>query len=140
MRPAHELLPNAVRNKGILQGARAWKVLENWDEVVGPILAEKCWPERFEKGTVYIAVIGAAWVQELRLQQEIFLKRLQSFSPDPNLIQGLRFSDRAGTEKPTPGNPVKKESSPPQERVLSLAEINELAKKRIELRDTKDHG
>lgn len=74
--------------------ARAHAVLRHWDEIVGEQLALKSRPDRYGKGTVWVAVTGSAWAQELRLRKETILSRLRERSGDANLFTDIRFGVR----------------------------------------------
>lgn len=94
MRRIAKVLKEALPQQEALRQARASRTLKRWPEVVGKMLSEKSWPDRFEKGTVYVAVSGSAWAQELRMKHSAILKRLAELSEEPGLFQDLRFGVR----------------------------------------------
>ena len=73
MRRIDRLLGDSLEQKEIVRAAEAWQGLNRWPEVVGEALSERSWPDRFEQGTVYVAVTGSAWAQELRMQKPTIL-------------------------------------------------------------------
>jgi predicted nucleic acid-binding Zn ribbon protein len=89
-----DLLPAALSQSGVLRAARAQIVMKNWTEAVGPVLADKTTPDRFESGTVWVSAKGSAWAQELRLHQETVLARLNEMSGERGLFKELRVGVR----------------------------------------------
>jgi len=94
MTPIRKLLNNAIDSQEVHRAARAMHILRSWAEIVGPILAEKSHPDRFDRGIVFIAVSGSSWAQELRLRQEDILNRLKSASGEKDLFKSLKFGVR----------------------------------------------
>jgi len=118
MKPLGQIIPKAVERDVVL-AAKATEVLKRWEEVVGVGLATRSWPDRFEKGTVWVAVTGSAWAQELRLKKELILGRLNEMAPE-----GVRFLDvRFGVRKLPSRPPVEVVSEPEvSEEELSIRE------------------
>ena len=79
----------------LLRVARAQAALRQWDLVVGDHLASRSWPDRFERGTVWVAVEGSAWAQELRMRKDQILYRLAEISGEPDLFRQIRFGVRS---------------------------------------------
>lgn len=88
------LLGDAIKRREVLRAARAQKVLRDWPEIVGPLLAVRSHPDRFDKGTVWVSVTGSAWAQELRMREPDILKRIAERTGDPHLVVSLRFGVR----------------------------------------------
>ena len=96
-----EFLAKAVPMPDLLRVARAQSALRQWDAVVGQHLASRSWPDRFERGTVWVAVEGSAWAQELRMRKDQILRRLAEISGEPDLFRQVRFGVRT-LPKPEP--------------------------------------
>lgn len=94
MKRLDQVLFQSLEQKEIVRTAKAWQALRRWPEVVGESLAQKSWPDRYERGTVYVAVTGSAWAQELRMQRELILERLGSMLRDRGLFAEVRFGVR----------------------------------------------
>lgn len=95
MKRIDRLLHSAIEQQEVLRSARAWLVLKRWSEVVGPSLATKSAPDRYDHGTVFVAVVGSVWAVELRMRKDEILARLRSISGEPSLFHRLRFGVRS---------------------------------------------
>ena len=123
MRRVRQVLPSALENSEVLRAARAQAAMRRWPEVVGVMLAERSHPDRFGRGTVWVAVEGSAWAQELRMMKDLILVRLNEVAGERNLFTDVRFGVRALPPKPK----LEEESiveTPKQElRELTIKEI-----------------
>lgn len=123
MRKVRHVLEFAIDKREVLRAARAWRALRQWDEAVGPALAQKSCPDRYEHGTVFVAVEGSTWAMELRMRKDEILARLRSISDEPTLFDKLRFGVRP-FEKPVEAEaPVPITVKAPE--VRSIREIGE---------------
>lgn len=93
MKRVADLLGKAVEQKEVLRAARAQAILRRWVSVVGEVLATKATPERFERGTLWVAAAGSAWAQEIALRKELILDRLNDLA-DERLFEDLRVGTR----------------------------------------------
>jgi predicted nucleic acid-binding Zn ribbon protein len=125
MRRIGNLLPKAIE-KEVLQIAKAQGILKHWDEIVGPGLAERSWPDRYERSIVWVAVAGSAWAQELRLRKEMILGRLRERSRDPEMFLDVRFGVR---KLPVKEEPVQQEAPLTPDRTAMT--IREIAQERM---------
>ncbi|GEM_PF-613386 len=107
MRHVGRVLPRAVDNAEVLRAARAASALRRWDEAVGPILAEKSVPDRYDKGTVWVATQGSAWAQELRLMKPLILERLEAMGGERGMFLDVRF----GVRPPRPNEELRPEAT-----------------------------
>ena len=94
MNPIQNLLNSTVMPPEVLRAARAISTMKKWELVVGKEMAVRCWPERYDHGTVWVAVVGSAWAQELRMQKDEILNRLNTLAGEPGLFVALRFGVR----------------------------------------------
>lgn len=99
MKRIEDWLPKAVEQKSLLKAARAQKVFERWPEVVGDLMASKCVPDQFDHGILWVTASGSAWAQELRLNQEVILERLNNLAGE-RLFTGIRVSNQRRREDP----------------------------------------
>lgn len=94
MRHVGRVLPRAVENAEVLRAARAATVLRRWEEIVGALLATKSVPDRYDKGTVWVATQGSAWAQELRLMKPQILERMEGMAGERGMFIDVRFGVR----------------------------------------------
>ncbi len=132
MRRIRQILPAAMESPEVLRVGRALAVLKRWNEVVGEPLAERSWPDRYTNGTVWVAVEGAAWANELRMMKEQILIRLKEISGEPTLFVNIRFGQRKLPPRPEPAYEPTPEPELKGSTELSIREIAErrLAKMR----------
>lgn len=127
MKPLQYLVADALDQKEVLRIAKAQRILRQWDSIVGPVLAARCRPERFEQGTVWVAVEGSAWAQELRMLESQILDKLGAAARDHQLFQRIRFGIRPLPEPPEPD--VKRKIV--QQPELAGMTIQEIAERRL---------
>lgn len=124
MKKLGAMIPEAVGRDEVLRVARAQRALRNWAEIVGPELARRSQPDRFERGTVWVAVTGSAWAQELRMIKDRILDRLREASGEKDLFKDVRFGVRPivqGAEEVEP----ERATAPKPASEMSIREIAE---------------
>lgn len=94
MRRIQFLIADSIGRDEVARTARAQIVFRKWDEIVGADMAERSYPDRYTKGTVWVAVNGSAWAQELRMMKDVILSRLREASGEPDLFREIRFGVR----------------------------------------------
>lgn len=135
MRRLLSVLPDAVGRKEVLRAARAQKALREWPQAVGSLLSTKSVPERYDKGTVWVAVEGSAWAQELRMLTPVILAKLSEIAGDPYLFKELRFGVRPLKKKA--GDADGQRSRFPRRPDLERLSIREIADRRLALMEKK---
>lgn len=129
MKKVGQMLPAAIGREEVLRAARAYKVLKNWPKIVGEAMAARSVPDRFDRGTVWVAVEGSAWAQELRMQKDHILSKLADYSGEPGLFENIRFGVRPiRAADPKPETETK--SVRPADRESDLS-IREMAQRRL---------
>jgi len=88
------LIAESIGRDEVARTARAQLVFRRWSEIVGADLAERSYPDRYTKGTVWVAVTGSAWAQELRMLKDVILRRLAEASGEKDLFKDVRFGVR----------------------------------------------
>lgn len=123
-----QVLPGAMGNDEVLRVARAQAAMRRWPEVVGVMLAGKSHPDRYGRGTVWVAVEGSAWAQELRMMKDKILRRLDEVAGEPGLFTDVRFGVR-----PLPAKPLPEATATELEEEKSIKEltIREIAERRL---------
>ena len=125
MRKVRDMLHSALENDEVLRAARAQASLRRWPEVVGKMLAERSHPDRYGRGTVWVAVEGSAWAQELRMMKDTILNRLGEISGEPSLFKDVRFGVRPLPERFVPPKELVKGPEEVEVKELSIREIAE---------------
>jgi predicted nucleic acid-binding Zn ribbon protein len=123
-------LGEALGRDEVLRKARAQSILKRWDEVVGPMLATKSQPDRYERGTVFVAVTGSAWAQELRMRRDMILARLVELAGEPSLFSDIRFGMRPVEEQPEEA--MATDSGEDHRQEIGQLSIREIAERRLE--------
>ena len=108
MRKVGHLLSPALGREEIIRTSRAFKVLRDWSSIVGDEMASRSYPDRYDHGTVWVAVEGSAWAQELRMQREKILEKLQEKCGDPTLFVNMRFGVRPLPDRHSDAHPISK--------------------------------
>jgi len=121
------MLKSAVGREEVLRAARAQRVLRMWGEIVGDSMAQRSYPDRYDRGTVWVAVQGSAWAQELRMSRDQILAKLHELSGEASLFTDLRFGVR-----PLPQPEVEVEVAPPADHESTKGmSIQEIAERRL---------
>lgn len=95
MKKVTDFLGLAIEGKEVLKAARAQSVLKRWEEAVGPLLASKTHIDRYDHGVLLVEAEGSAWAQELRLNSETVVFRLNEMAGE-KLFQKIRVSQTKG--------------------------------------------
>ena len=127
MKKVGDMMSESIGREEILRTARAQRIVRNWAEIVGPLLAEKSSPSRFDRGTLWVSVQSSEWAQELRMMKRTILAKLAQASGDPELFKDVRFGTRPiPEEEPTPEDEARKRAEYRESIAdLSIAEIRE---------------
>jgi predicted nucleic acid-binding Zn ribbon protein len=88
------MLHDAIERDEVLKAARAKLIFRQWGEVVGPELAKRCAPDRYDRGTLWVAAEGSAWAQEIRLIKPLLLSRMNDLAHE-GLFQDVRVGVRS---------------------------------------------
>jgi predicted nucleic acid-binding Zn ribbon protein len=135
MRRIRQVLPGALGNEEVLRAARAQAAMRRWPEVVGTMLASRSYPDRYGRGTVWVAVEGSAWAQELRMMKDRILNKLDDVAGEPGLFTDVRFGVRP---LPDRSEQVELPQPPVEDKSTKELTIREIAERR--LAKWKDEG
>lgn len=126
MRKLGHMLNDAVAREEVMRAARAQKILKEWSAVVGGPLAARSHPDRYDHGTVWVAVESSTWAQELRMSKDTILSKLTAKAGDPALFQDIRFGVRPiHRDIPIQNEPFDEEDHKDTLKGLSIREIAE---------------
>ncbi len=92
-------------------------------------MASRSRPERYEKGTVWVAVSGSAWAQELRMAKDTILERLDECAGEKGLFVDVRFGVRDISDRDSQTDSSLDEEAYKEE--LAGLSIREIAEKRL---------
>ncbi len=73
------VIDNLVHSLGIAKSYHGWMVVTKWPEIVGQQIAKEAEAIRFDDGVLYVAVPDAAWRQNLAMDVEKILNKIQSY-------------------------------------------------------------
>lgn len=124
MKRIDRLIQESIAQTETLRAAKAWITLRKWHSIVGPALAAKSMPDRYDGGTVWVAVIGSSWATELRMRKDEILEKLQQASGEAALFQKIRFGVRPVPSAVVATEPESSSYEPPPPD-LSIREIGE---------------
>ncbi len=134
MKKVGHMVRGAVGNDEVIRASKAFKILRDWSSIVGDAMAQRSFPDRYDHGTVWVAVEGSAWAQELRMRRDQILEKLKEKSGDPTLFINMRFGVR-----PLPKPEIKPETKEKKPKPPRTNEsIKEIAERR--LRNWPDGG
>jgi predicted nucleic acid-binding Zn ribbon protein len=106
-----ELLPSVLSELGLTPASRGVRLLQVWDQALGPELAPYCRPEGIRHETLLARVPDSAWMQRLQLEKPRILARLEELLGEP-AGRDLRF--RVGSvEPPASADPGARDRSEP---------------------------
>lgn len=128
MKKLGHVMPAALGRESVLRTAQAQRTMRRWSEVVGEAMAARSWPERFENGTLWVAVEGSAWAQEMRMSKDRILARLASLSGSDH-FRDLRFGVRP-LPQAAPKGPTEEEKASLRAQLEGLS-IREIAERRL---------
>lgn len=123
------MLSPALGREEVIRTSRAFQILRDWSSIVGEEMASRSFPDRYDHGTVWVAVEGSAWAQELRMQREHILAKLQEKCGDPGLFVNMRFGVRPLPVQEASVEPVAKSTKAKTRH--SDASIREIAEQRL---------
>lgn len=117
------MLGQAVGREEVLRAARAQRALREWPDIVGEQMAARSNPERYDRGTVWVAVEGSAWAQELRMIKDVIISRLEQKAGESGLFLDVRFGVRPLPKREEPEKPEVFAVVNDDRGELSIAEI-----------------
>ena len=134
----HEMMRTLLKQAGQGNGASGATVemlQASWSTLVGPELARRSWPVRWEAGRLEVEVATHTWHQELSLRKEELRRRIQRYLPWPVRSLGLRLGDQsmehvAMLEPREParahlGSPQQDDRALPEDLQLALGQLDE---------------
>ncbi len=99
--PISGMVGALLRRWGIAERVERAKVVGEWDEIVGPEIAEATGHVRIDGSTLFVEVRSASWMQELNMMRHQILRRLNAGRESGRVekivfLQGGRSDRRRG--------------------------------------------
>lgn len=91
MRKLEDLMGDAIGHRDVLLAARAQMAFQHWPVAVGEVLADKVFPDRFERGVLFVTSESSVWAQEVVLQRKMIIARLNELCGE-NLFKDIKHS------------------------------------------------
>lgn len=96
--PISELIPHVVAKLGLSQKVKESKILNDWSELVGAVIAKHSRPVALDKGYLTVNVDSSPWLNELqRYSKGMILDKLKQ-KLGKKIINDIRF--RVGSIEP----------------------------------------
>lgn len=94
-----DIIPAVFRNLGIAGRLEEARLVEEWDRIVGDLLAERSNPVEVREGVLLIEVCDNAWMQELRFHQNRIIAKIHERFPKLGVTEIRLRMKRAGSEE-----------------------------------------
>ena len=88
--PVASLVPRVLDELGLGAAGHPARLLQVWDQALGPELAPYCRLDGVRHGVLYARVPDSAWMQRLQLEKPRLLARLEAALGEPP-AEDLRF-------------------------------------------------
>lgn len=70
------VLKGLLRDRGLEEAVERASALAEWEDRVGPEIADVATPTGFDRATLFVEVRSSAWLMELRMMERKLLARL----------------------------------------------------------------
>ncbi len=90
MKKVGPLIENMLRSYNLWQGYQQFLLVHNWDEVVGPALAEVTRAESLTKGILRVVVKDSVWAYHLSMMKPQLISKMNAHAGS-RLVKDLFF-------------------------------------------------
>jgi predicted nucleic acid-binding Zn ribbon protein len=91
------VLPRVLKQLGLEEGLLGWRAVHEWEQVVGPRVAQHTQAVAFRDGVLQIEVEGSAWMHELGFLKTDLMRKINRHLGS-RLVRNIRFVvPRGGT-------------------------------------------
>ena len=80
--PIGDLIQEVLSEVGLDRAAVGFRLLQVWDEALGPALAPHCRPDGIRRQVLHALVPDSAWMQRIQLETPQILDRLREHLGD----------------------------------------------------------
>ena len=88
--PLARALEDFVVALGIDGSLRKYRIITEWDDVVGEQIARVARPQRIENGVLYVSVSSAPWRAELTMKRTEIIQKLNEVAGNA-VLKDIRF-------------------------------------------------
>lgn len=85
------LVEAILRKYGVHTAAREHRIVTSWEEIVGPRVGARTWPDGLDQGTLWVRVANSAWLQELAFLRVEIVAAANRVVGNPPLVKDVRF-------------------------------------------------
>ena len=89
-KPVSGAIDAAIHSLGLGPTYNGWMVVQKWPELVGEQIARRANAFRYADGILYVAVVDAAWRQNLAMELEQITRHIRSY-PYGRVIKEIRL-------------------------------------------------
>ncbi len=101
LKTAEEVLQSLLQNgkSPLAEQFLRWRVWKDWEKVVGPSLSRNSQPVSYQKGTLYVWVKSASWMNEMSYHSKTLKNRINEHVKK-KWVRDIRFTmDRRSVPK-----------------------------------------
>ena len=91
MKKVGPLIENMLRSYNLWQGYQQYLLVQSWDEVVGPAMAEVTRAESMSKGILRVAVKDSVWAYHLSMMKPQLISKMNAHARG-KLVKDLFFN------------------------------------------------
>jgi len=84
------LLGRVVRELGLQKRIEEYKVIEEWERIVGSAIAERAEPVMVERGRLVVKVKSSPWLLEMKMRETDILEKIEERLGE-GVIREIRF-------------------------------------------------
>ncbi len=88
---ARAVIDRVLTAYGIERDVREHRLVIEWNKVVGPKIAQRCWPSGLKDGVLSVRAASSAWLQELSFLRNQIIARANQLVGDPPLVRKVAF-------------------------------------------------
>ncbi|HEY9167179.1 MAG TPA: DUF721 domain-containing protein [Candidatus Kryptonia bacterium] len=77
-----DLIKEFSQQEGVSERLKAYKVVAEWEEIVGAMIGKNTEISRIENGILYIKAANSAWRNELVFMKPTILKKIRDSYPE----------------------------------------------------------
>jgi len=83
----HKVIEEFIKSSPAGKHLKAYRVLTEWNDIVGDVIAKNTEIVRVENGTLYVKVRTSTWRNELVFQKEKILEKIRKDYTDSDITE-----------------------------------------------------